>query len=694
MNSPKMASTERSAMLLYTAARAAKNFASILDFDEILQKTVDIICDEFDFYYAGVFLNDTANKSAVLRAGRGEAGDAMIAAGHKLEIGGNSMIGNCIASQEARISLDVGEESVFFKNPHLPKTRSEMGLPLILHGNEAIGALTVQSVEEAAFTQEDIAALQTMADQLAVAIENARLHQQAQRRATYMEAANKVGHNLASVLDLDILLPKTVNVICEAYDFYYAGVFLVDETGQWAVLQAGRGAAGAAMIAAGHKLEVGGNSMIGDCIANKVARISLDVGEESVFFKNPHLPETRSEMGLPLVVGDEVLGAVTVQSIEEAAFSEEDISTLQTMADHLAIAIRNAYTLRELEEAHANLLRQKTYEALATATTQAIHWIGNKALPITTTVDRMRLDLEEEILDVESFQEDLGLIDMSARLIVQVKENLIGPAREEEPRYLMIDDIAKASAGYAYVPAEKFEIEMAADAPEIYGDSTQLVRVFNNLYKNSIEANANKINVSITASSDSKTVMITVKDDGDGIAPDMLEKVWASFITTKGASHNGLGLAACLHVIGQHGGAISVESEVGVGTTFTVVLPAAPTIEEDAASGLSGKLILIDDQDRWSDFAVQALQAAGMQVTRQTDANGAETADYVLLDDSLLANDLEIVLGQLESSGASSKTTVLGAGVTVERTTYYLNHGIKDVFLKPYTATDLAALLK
>ena len=168
---------------------------------------------------------------------------------------------------------------------------------------------------------------------------------------------------MTSILNLDELLPKTVDIICDAYGFYYAGVFLIDDAGQWAVLRAGRGEAGAAMVAEGHKLAVGGHSMIGAATGLREARIALDVGEEAVFFKNPHLPHTRSEMSLPLVVGDDVLGAVTVQSVEESAFSDDDITTLQTMADHLAVAIRNAHLLKELERAHAELLRTKTYEA-------------------------------------------------------------------------------------------------------------------------------------------------------------------------------------------------------------------------------------------------------------------------------------------------------------------------------------------
>ena len=106
---------QRHATLLKAAASAAKNITTILDPQELLQRTVDIICDEFDFYYAGVFLVDETKQYAVLKSGRGDAGKEMIKEGHKLAIGGNSMIGASIAKREGRIALDVGKEAVFFE---------------------------------------------------------------------------------------------------------------------------------------------------------------------------------------------------------------------------------------------------------------------------------------------------------------------------------------------------------------------------------------------------------------------------------------------------------------------------------------------------------------------------------------------------------------------------------------------------
>ncbi|GAB4525044.1 MAG: hypothetical protein Fur0018_09140 [Anaerolineales bacterium] len=644
-------SQDRHAMLLYTAARVAKNITSILDPDELLQQTVDIICDEFGFYYAGVFLVDSSGQWAVLRAGRGEAGRNMIAKGHKLAIGGNSMIGSAIQQHQARIALDVGEEAVFFKNPYLPYTRSEMALPLIMR-DDAIGALTVQSTEEAAFSEDDIAALQSMADQLAVAIHNANLHRknqellrQAEHRTRLLRAANQVGKQVTSILNLDELLPVMVNIICDAYGFYYAGIFLLDESGEWAELRAGYGKAGEAMLAEKHKLKVGGTSMIGTAIALGEARIALDVGEERVHFKNPHLPYTRSEMALPLAVGDEILGAVTVQSVEERAFTQDDITTLQTMVDHLAVAIKNAQNVQALKEAHAALLRTKVYEALTTATTEAIHWIGNKALPITLSIARIQEDLQHGEVDPESLQEDLAMISESARLIMEVKEQLIGPAREQQPRPCMLADLAQSAAIQHHVPEQMLKIVTAPNTPLALADSTQLTRAIGNLLQNAMEAEATQIHIHIHHAEEKGFVALDIHDDGKGIPADIQDKVWTTFYTDKGAAHHGLGLTAALHIITQLQGQLSLESSPGQGTTLHIRLPEATHLPTEDISGGAQYILLLDDDDPWASFFGGAVVSAGKTLTHRTKSTQIDPqAELILIDEFQFAPPLEEIL--------------------------------------------------
>jgi GAF domain-containing protein/HAMP domain-containing protein len=168
-----------------------------------------------------------------------------------------------------------------------------------------------------------------------------------QRRAIQLEASAEVSRSIISIFNVDELLWRAVNLIRDRFGFYHAGIFLMDETGEWAVLREATGEAGAQMKAQGHRLPVGETSMVGWTALHRRPRIALDVGQDAVHFANPLLPYTRSEMTLPLMVGGRLLGVLDVQSTEEAAFDEDDIRALQSMADQLAIAIENARRLSE-----------------------------------------------------------------------------------------------------------------------------------------------------------------------------------------------------------------------------------------------------------------------------------------------------------------------------------------------------------
>lgn len=684
---------QRHATLLKAAARAAKNITTILDPYELFQRTVDIICDEFGFYYAGVFLLDDKQQYAVLRAGRGDAGKAMINEGHKLAIGGNSMIGASIANRQGRIALDVGHEAVFFENPHLPETRSEMALPLIV-GEDVIGALTVQSVEEAAFHDEDIAALQTMADQLAVAIQNANLHRQAERRSRLLKAANRVGKEVTSILDLEKLLPQTVNIICESYGLYYAGVFLLDEAGEYAVLRSGYGKAGKAMVADGHKLKVGTDSMIGACIAMGEARIALDVGEERVHFKNPHLPHTRSEMALPLMYGGKALGAVTIQSSEERAFSEDDITTLLTMAEHLAVAINNAKLIDELKEAHNEILRNKVFEALTSASTEAIHWIGNKTLPISLTVARLREEIAGGQVDIDSLKEDLDMISESAAQIIQVKEQLIGAVREMKPRPILIADVLRTAAYQRNIPENKLKVNIDPAAAYVIADSTQLTRALGNILQNASEAGAKFVSVKVQPTEERGILEIEIDDDGAGMDESTMQKAWSPFFTTHGVTHHGLGLPAALHVVSQSQGRIALVSEQGKGTTVAMFMPKGIVNNAQIQMGSVKNVLLIDDNDDWSNLFAELLTDSNIKLTQSTDLKKIPAADLILVDENIASISLTDILSALSKAGLAAKTVILTSAINPERVTQFLREGVKDVTVKPYSASEVSELLK
>jgi len=196
--------------------------------------------------------------------------------------------------------------------------------------------------------------------------ERKRTEASLERRALQLQVAAEVARDVTSARDLDLLLNHAVNLVRDRFDFYHVGIFLVDEQDEYAILTDATGEAGREMLARGHKLKIGEVGIVGHVAASGEPRIALDVGADAVHFENPLLPGTRSEMALPLRAGERIIGALDVQSAEKAAFDEEDVAVLQTIADQLAVAIENARLLSETQSAlqevrslHQHYLRQE-----------------------------------------------------------------------------------------------------------------------------------------------------------------------------------------------------------------------------------------------------------------------------------------------------------------------------------------------
>lgn len=176
------------------------------------------------------------------------------------------------------------------------------------------------------------------------------LEQKVASRTEQLKATIEVGRVASSILSPDELINKVVNMITDRFGYYYAAIFLIDPLNRWAELSDATGEAGETLKTQRHKLEIGRKSMVNTAITTKQGCIALDTGAEPVRFDNPLLPNTRSEIALPLLVGDRVIGVLDVQSTSEAAFTEDDIDTLQGMANQVAIALENAHLFQETQK--------------------------------------------------------------------------------------------------------------------------------------------------------------------------------------------------------------------------------------------------------------------------------------------------------------------------------------------------------
>jgi len=192
--------------------------------------------------------------------------------------------------------------------------------------------------------------LQTHTEQLV-----AERTQNLESRTNQLRAAVHVARQAAEIRDLGPLLNDTAQLISNQFGFYHAGIFLLDEGRQYAILQAASSQGGAQMLARGYRLQVNAQGIVGDAAAQGKPRIALNAGADIVLFSNPDLPLTRSEIALPLIVRKQVVGVLDIQSDQLQAFSEGDIDILQSMADQLALAIENIRLMAETQTSLAQL---------------------------------------------------------------------------------------------------------------------------------------------------------------------------------------------------------------------------------------------------------------------------------------------------------------------------------------------------
>lgn len=187
-----------------------------------------------------------------------------------------------------------------------------------------------------------------------------------QKRADQFEAMAQVTQAITSIRDLRELLPRIATVISEKFGFYHVGVFLIDEVKEYAVLSATNSEGGKRMMDRKHRLRIGEQGIVGNVTDTGIPRIAMDVGADAVFFNNPELSDTHSEMALPLKSGDQIIGALDVQSVEHGAFTTEDIQMLSLLANQVSLAIENARLFDETRKALAeseSISRQMTRDS-------------------------------------------------------------------------------------------------------------------------------------------------------------------------------------------------------------------------------------------------------------------------------------------------------------------------------------------
>ncbi len=452
---------------LETAAEVAHAAASILDIQRLLSETAELIRERFNLYYVGIFLLDETGRWAVLRAGTGEAGRKMLEMGHKLEVGGSSMIGWCTAYGKPRIALDVGKEAIRFDNPLLPQTRSEMALPL-LSRERVIGAMTVQSDRPAAFTPEDVTVLQIVANQLATAIENANLYQETLHRQAQAWVLREVMLAAASTLDFDQVLQRTIQTLRSALQVEFLAVVLPDESGQFLRIHPSQ--IGYDVPVEEVRLPLDG-SVSGVVFQSGKAMLIRDVREVPFYY--PGHPDVRSELGVPLRLGDEVIGVLNVESRRTNAFREDDLAFFTAIAGELAIALENA-RLYQREQRRREEAESLYRAAQAMTTTLDLQEVLERILsevqnvvPYDSASVQLLREGKLEIIAGRGFPNPEDILGTTIDLMTNGNPN-VQVVRTRAP--VILEDAPAIYSEFRREPHSKAGIRAWMGVPLLYGD--------------------------------------------------------------------------------------------------------------------------------------------------------------------------------------------------------------------------------
>jgi GAF domain-containing protein len=398
---------QKRAIHLEGSAQVSRAAASILDPQELMQTTVDLIRNRFNYYHVSFFLLDETGEWAVVRASTGEVGRRMVAQPHRLAVGGESMVGWVCAHRQPRIALDVGADAVHFDHPWLPHTRSELTLPL-LAGDRLLGALDVQSTEEAAFDDDDLRTLQGMADLIAIALENARLFAKTRRGARHQHLVAGITDRLQRTTNIADVLTLTLKDLGEIFDLAQATICLGSEAELRAAgNEAPEGSAPAYTYTDGESVTVTSlaaawSPAIAQAVTEGQAQVGDGIQGEAEGAENGHasLLPAGSIVALPILLRDQVIGALQLCHKTGRTWQPDDLEALSEVTERLGLALETARLSEEtrqrvtrerlIREISDQMQRATDLEALMRITAEEL----NKALGASHTYVRLGTDAE------------------------------------------------------------------------------------------------------------------------------------------------------------------------------------------------------------------------------------------------------------------------------------------------------------
>ncbi|NTW11918.1 MAG: GAF domain-containing protein, partial [Anaerolineales bacterium] len=530
-----------------------------------------------------------------------------------------------------------------------------------------------------------------------------------QRRNTYLAASSEIGRLVTSTLDINTIFTRTVNLVSDRLGFYFAAIYQINEDGFHAIMREGTGGAGESMKLQRHRVAVGSQqTIVGKAAETGEIMLANDVQAEPLYQPNPLLMDTLSEVAIPLKVGGKVLGVIDIQSKQAQAFTLDDLSVLQSLADQVAVAINNATlydesqelikTLKEVDQLKSQFLANMSHE-LRTPLNSIIGF----SRVILKGIDGPVTEMQQQDLTAiyNSGQHLLGLINDILDL-ARIEAGKMELNFEEVHLSELVHSVFSTAKGLVKEKPIKLVEQVPADMPTIRGDTMRVRQVLLNLISNASKfTDEGSITVETRvqkAPNGRLEALVNVVDTGPGISAEGQEKLFKAFSQVDGSATrksggSGLGLSICANLIQLHGGRIGVTSSEGIGSTFWFTIPLhKQPLEEIPADK---KVVLaIDDDPQVISLYERYLNPQGYHVVPLTEPAKAlerikELKPFAVTLDIMMPNiDGWTVLTEIKSDPATRDIPIIICSI-VEQTDKGFNLGAADYLVKPILEEDL-----
>lgn len=486
-------------------------------------------------------------------------------------------------------TVDAGEDSAF---PGVVDAGEEEGAapkslarPLEIRG-QSFGVIGVEDDPDNPLTAADVQLLEAISQQVSEAMENARLLEQTQKRAVELETVARVSTATSTILDKDKLLQGVVELTKRSFNLYHAHIYLLDEEKRVLALAAGSGDAGSQMVQEGWRISLDEpRSIVARSARERRGIIVHDVRKETGFLPNRLLPATRSELAVPMISGNRLLGVLDVQANVVNYFTQDDVRIQSALAGQVATALQNATLYQEQLET-AEKLRE--FDRLKSEFLASMsHELRTPLNSIIGFADVLLEGIDGELN--ERMREDVQLIRNSGQHLRELIGDILDMSKIEagmmELRYETIDLAAMRQEieGFArtqlmaYDKDLQFKMLLSPEVSIVEADQTRFKQVLFNLLSNAIKFTAQG-SVSLEMQAQDEKLLVRVSDTGIGIKEENIPIVFEQFrqvdgSLTRTAGGTGLGLPISKSLVELHGGDIWVDSVVEEGTTFCFTIP-------------------------------------------------------------------------------------------------------------------------